>query len=346
MRTRVPLRFFLLTALFVACGSTTGPEGAPATSGALDADAAAPRASTGDPPTTTNPDVPDASAPEAAATAPAGPSRYDGDGPEAFDWLTAHTQNGTRGIDLTVAMPRTPGPKPVVHISSGSSQQGAAYTDYAERLASYGIVTILHDDLGALAPTSDVVADVVHVVATWLPSAYPGELDLGRVGLVGHSRGGGASLYAAEHGLAGKVVAWFGLDPVDSQFGIASTFARTSLGTLAIPTAYFGAEVTSNCAPTADSYPMLYPKTPSPSVLIVGRGAGHTQLEPAAKCTICEVCSPAGTADPKVVLAMAVRYVTAFFARELLHDATVGPAFAGAGAGGDVGANRVTIQSK
>ena len=83
--------------------------------------------------------------------------------------------------------------------------------------------------------------------------------------------------------------------------------------------------MTSNCAPVADSYPTLYPLSPTPSVLIVGEGAGHTQLEPANACTLCSVCSPSGTADSNVVLAYATRYSTAFFARELLGDTPSAP---------------------
>jgi hypothetical protein len=47
------------------------------------------------------------------------------------------------------------------------------------------------------------------------------------------------------------------------------------------------------------------------------------QLEDQASCSACGLCTPAGTADSAVVLAYAVRYMTAFFARELLGDARV-----------------------
>lgn len=115
---------------------------------------------------------------------------------------------------------------------------------------------------------------------------------------------------------------------------------------IGIPTAFLGASVTSNYAPAADSYPLLYPLAPAPSVLIVGVGAGHTQLEPPEACTACSICSPSGTADPAVVLAYATRYLTAFFARELLGDPAVGATFDGALGPGDVAAGRVTIMSR
>ena len=83
-----------------------------------------------------------------------------------------------------------------------------------------------------------------------------------------------------------------------------------------------------------------------PSALILGKGAGHTELELAAGCTGCTLCTPAGTADQPTVLAYAVRYATAFFARELLGDAHVGADFAGADAAADIAAGAVTISAK
>jgi hypothetical protein len=265
---------------------------------------------------------------------------YDVAGPHAFT-VTEHDVNGA---SVTLYMPDTPGLHPVVAHACGSSQSAAGYVPYAERLASYGIAMILVDDPGALTNTSDIVPNLVYAVDTWLPATFPDAIDVSKVGLSGHSRGGAVSLLAAEHALAGKVVAWFGIDPVDNQFLIApGEYARTDLASIGIPTVFLGAEVTSNCAPAADSYPTLSPLAPDPSVLIVGLGAGHTQFQVASACNLCSVCSPDGTADANVVLAYSVRYFTAFFARELLGDASVGARFEGAGAPADIAAGWVTV---
>ena len=53
-----------------------------------------------------------------------------------------------------------------------------------------------------------------------------------------------------------------------------------------------------------------------------------------------------GTADASGVLTYSVRYLTAFFARELLGDKSVGNAFEGAGAAADVKAGLIQISSK
>jgi hypothetical protein len=283
---------------------------------------------------------------DAGADAPSGVT-YDQDGPVAYMQSVAQVTSGGSSLNVTVLMPTTPGPHPVVSFSCGLSQSAAGYLPYGKRLASYGIATLITDDPGILTNTGDIVPNAVYVVETWLPATFSGQVDMAKIGLGGHSRGGAVSLLAAELGLAGKVVAWFGLDPVDNEFLMApKEYARTDLPQIGIPTAYLGASVVSNCAPATDDYQVLYPLSPSPSVLLVGQGAGHVDFESAAGCTGCGICTPAGTADPDVVLAYAVRYFTAFFARELLGDASVGPAFEGAGAPGDVAAGLVTVTSK
>ena len=276
---------------------------------------------------------------------PSSGNSYDQDGPVPFTTRAEHVTNGASSFDVTVYLPSTPGLHPVVSFSCGSTQTAAGYVPYGQRLASYGIAMVLMNDAGVFTNTSDIVPNAVYVVDTWLPATFPGSLDFSKVGLAGHSRGGAVSLLAAEQGLRGKVVAWFGLDPVDNQFGMAPRdYARTHLSTIGIPTGFLGAEVTSNCAPAADNYRALFPLAPSPSVLVVGLGAGHTQLEVPSACTACSICSPSGTADAGVVLAYSVRYFTAFFARELLGDASVGAHFEGAGGPADVAAGRVTIR--
>ncbi|HTL39027.1 MAG TPA: hypothetical protein VL326_38110 [Kofleriaceae bacterium] len=270
---------------------------------------------------------------------------YDQDGPTPYTVETHQLNAGGSAFNVTLYMPSTSGPHPIVSISAGTSQTAAAYAPHAKRLASYGIAAIIADDPGVLTNTSDVLPNSIYVVDTYLPS-LGAAVDLTRVGLSGHSRGGAVSLLTAQH-LPGKVKAWFGLDPVDNEFGQAPReYARTKMSMMTIPTAFIGGSVVGNCAPVADSYQLLYPKAAPPSVLIVGIGAEHTQFESQDACSACSICTPAGTADATVVLAYTVRYMTAFFARELNADTSVGAAFEGAGASEDIAASRVTIMSK
>ena len=273
-------------------------------------------------------------------------STYDRDGPLPFTTQTATLTNAGHSFTVTAYLPSSPGTHPVVSLSPGLLQTSAAYAVYGKRFASHGIAMLVRDDPGALTVTTDVASDIAYTVATWMPGALGASVDAARVGLAGHSRGGKATLLAAEGALHGKVKAWFGLDPVDAAAFSGGAQARDGIAAIGIPTAYLGASVSSSCSPAADNFEILFAAGPSPSVKLTGVGAGHTQLEDQTSCSACGVCTPAGTADSKTVLAYALRYATAFFARELLGDARVGAAFEGAGAAADVAAGRVELTAK
>jgi pimeloyl-ACP methyl ester carboxylesterase len=241
----------------------------------------------------------------------------------------------------------------VVSFSPGLEQPSKGYTAYATRLASWGFVVLMRDDPGILVSGDTVASDLSYTVGTWLPaqsttssSVLDGKVDLTHVGLAGHSRGGQTTLYAAETGLLGKVEAWVGLDPVNTAYS-AGTAPSTNLPSIGIPTFYIGAGVQTNCAPAGDDYQTLYAVSPTPSIAMTVAGAAHPQFEDLGSCSACVlVCSPAGTANAQTVLDMAIRYLTAFFARELLGDSSVGALFQGAGAPADEASGAITIVSK
>jgi hypothetical protein len=366
-----PLLVALSTTLLAACGGSTTPVDAIADVSAdraadigTDAnadtprDVAAERAS--DVGTDANTDVVDIApadtTTDTSTDADAGPDPYgiyNHDGSDTVTMFTASLTNGSSSFMLNVYVPGSSGTHPVVSLSPGLQQPAVAYRPYGQRLASHGIITLIRDDPGVFVNTTAVTADIVYTIATWLPaqntsatSPLMGRVDLGHVGLAGHSRGGKGSLIAAEMGLHGTVHAWFGLDPVDSSSFSGGVQARTTLASVGIPTAFLGCSVSSSCSPAADNYLVLYALTPSPSVALTGVGAGHTQLEDPASCAVCGVCTPMGTAATSTVLAYAVRYLTAFFARELLGDTSVGPTFDGAGAPLDIAAGLITRMSR
>lgn len=324
---------FALAAL--ACGS---PETVPAAADVANTEPPAPLP----PPPPPDPARDPARAPDAGLPGPR--ASYDVDGPRSV--VTSRERvTGARSFEVVVHRPETSAPVPVVVLASGSTQTAAFYAAYARRLASHGIAAVLRDDPGPLVQTREVAEDVTAVVEAWMPTRST--FDLGRVGLAGHSRGGAATLLALQGALRGKARAWFGLDPVDNQFLVGpGAFARTQMARVDVPTVFLGAEVASNCAPRADGWEVLFPAARAPSVLLVGVGAGHMQLGAASACTACAACTPAGTAARETVLAYAVRYLTAFFARELLFDLAVGPAFEGAGADADVTLGRVTLRAR
>jgi hypothetical protein len=294
---------------------------------------------------------------EAGQAADAGGPAYGQNGPIAFTTSSAMVQNGADSFTENIYLPSSVGPHPVVSLTPGLQQTSAAYAPYAQRLASYGIVVLMRDDPGLLAQSQVIAADLGYVVGTWLParnadasSVLHGAVDLTKVGLTGHSRGGQASLLAAEGSLKGHVVAWFGIDPDDpgtiDGFVESTMLAATNLGTIGIPTTFLGGQVATFCTPASINYQILYAAAPSPAVVITAINASHTEFEVQSACMACGLCTPMGSANPQVVLDYAVRYLTAFFARELLGDASVGTLFQGAGAPADQAAGLVQVASK
>lgn len=299
---------------------------------------------------------PDATGSSAEAGGDAGGPNFDENGPIAFTTTTATVTNGADTFTENIYLPYSPGAHPLVSLTPGLQQPTAAYAPYAERLASYGIVVLVRDDPGLAVQSQVIAADLTYVVGTWLPaqnsdasSPLHGTVDLTKVGLTGHSRGGQASLLSAE-ALVGHIVAWFGIDPDDpgtiDGFTESTELAATNLGSVGIPTTFLGGQVATFCTPANINYQVLYAAAPSPSVLITAVNASHTEFEVQSACVDCGVCVPMGTANQQVVLAYAVRYFTAFFARELLGIASVGTTFQGAGGPADQAAGLVQITSK
>jgi hypothetical protein len=336
------MRAVVLVFLVTACSGSTAGELPAADSGAVALDDSASFPDEGSADTFAPVDSADV-----AADTPSSGSDYDRDGKVPFASSVEKATIGGKSINVTVYMPTSAGAHPVVGFAPGNSQTVTGYTPYAQRLASHGIAVVMRDDPGTFTRTLDIANDFEAMIATWTPMALAGKVDMTRVGLAGHSRGGAVSLLAAERGLKGKVIAWFGLDPVDNQFAMSpGAFARTDIAKIGIPTAYMGSSVASSCSPDADNYKVLYPSSPSPSVLMIGVGSGHTQFATAGSCALCGVCTGPGTADDATVLAYSVRYLTAFFARELLGDKSVGTRFEGAGATADVAGGKITLTSK
>jgi dienelactone hydrolase len=297
-----------------------------------------------------------------------GAGRYNADGPYAITTAVLTVPSPSGAFTATAYIPKDSRPHPVVIFSSGFMQSGIAYAFYARRLASWGIIAFLQDD-AAIADTpakaafpdearpddnptlaETAVEGVSYEASAWLPkmnadvkSPLHGRVDASRIGLAGHSRGAQIALLAAE-GLPGRVRGVFGLDPVDLSFGAPKAAAK--LANIGIPVAFIGETADRfSCAPDWANYRTLYEAAASPAVAITAAGADHTMFQDPANCRFCSLCTQ-GTANPSAVIDYSVRYLTAFFARELLGDKSVGAAFEGAGAAGDVKAGLIEIASK
>ena len=283
---------------------------------------------------------------------------YASPGPSASTTTTATASLAGSQFTITIYIPAGAGPFPVVAISPGFGQPGTAYTPYADRLASFGIAVLLRDDPGFSTASTTAAEQLTDEIKTWLPAenakaAGPlfGKVDLTKVGLMGHSRGGQASLLAATGELHGKIASFFGLDPVDTSAGGATS--RGALPTIGIPTAFMGETLDGTsifgfgmaCAPTADNYAVLYGVAPTPSLLLTVNNAAHFDFELRSKAVGAGICAT-GTADATQVLDLAVALSTGFFARELLGKSAVGVALDGAGAAGYIQTGLLTRTQK
>ncbi len=316
----------------------------------------------------------------AGSKAAGGAAKYDADGRHTvrIETLSVPSVNGS--FATTAFIPSGRGPFPVVILSSGFLQKGDAYAPYARRLASWGIITLLRDDptiLSDLGQTVDLMesrpdrirkstlADQTNATGAtnriasdllyefeWLVGAASSDpasplyrmVDRDHIGLAGHSYGGQAALLAGEH-LHERIKGVFALDPVDLPFGPQ---ARDNLAAIGVPVVFLGETADSSfasCAPSWSNYQMLYRYAASGAVMMTAVGADHTMFEDPANCSLCWLCSK-GAANGTEVLAYSVRYLTAFFARELLKDRRVGNRFEGAGAAEDVNAGRISISMK
>ena len=82
----------------------------------------------------------------AGSKAAGGAGKYDADGRHRVSIETLSVPSGNGPFATAAYIPGGRGPFPVVILSSGFLQKGAAYAPYARRLASWGIITLLRDD--------------------------------------------------------------------------------------------------------------------------------------------------------------------------------------------------------
>jgi dienelactone hydrolase len=278
---------------------------------------------------------------------------YAADGIETFTTMTVALTVGGRTFDEHIYLPDSPGPHPVVVFAPGTQQPSSSYEMFFQRLASWGIIVLSENDPGVLGQTQVVIDDVIYLVTTWLPaqnadaaSPFFGRVDLARVGLSGHSRGGKATLLAAEGALKGHVLAYFGVDTIDTTFYADGLTTIPEVGNVGIPTLFLVAEIEGRCSPAAANGQVIYASASTPSILLLAIQADHTDF--ATPCVGCLIACGArtATADPATVRDYSTRYFMAFFARELLGDTTVGPVLEGAGTLLDEAAGLVAISSK
>ena len=245
-------------------------------------------------------------------------------------------------MDVRLYLPSdlSAGPFPLVVLSHGFQLNGEGYNVLGDRLASHGFVVVspsygdnLFNALSHTALAQIVVATIDWASAqnTTAGSALFGHLDLDRIGVTGHSRGGKQSIYAAI--LDPRIKAVFGIDPVDSGPPVGGndpvafpSIAPERMGELTVPFAAIGAghgaETTlfglgPACAPAADNYAAYFDAAGAPAFEYLVTDAGH--LDFVDSCGfLCTTCGQGS--DASVGRNFAAQTAVAFFKVFLAED--------------------------
>ena len=316
----------------------------------------------------------DASNPDPADDEPNPPAVYDpaldGDLVFSTSQIDAELSNGS-DLPLTIYLPSSEGSHPVVVFTHGFQLSPSLYESYGEHLASWGYVVVMPQMPGGAlgpigAPNHASLKDTLKSVLSWVvananDAAGPltGKANANQIGLAGHSMGGKISLLTATED--SRVVAVFGIDPVDSAGGPGSSdgpdypsVTPELMDDIMVPLGILGETTNATCdglfcqacAPEENNFHQYYLHATSPALEIEVLGANHMSFLDDPNCGFnCSVC-PAGTDDPAVSRQLVRRYMNAFFQVFLFENDTYAVYLDGMASQFDVAAGLITVQSK
>lgn len=251
--------------------------------------------------------------------------------------VTQATDTGAP-LDFDLYVPQGDGPFAVVLFVHGFLVEKSLNRTVLRHLASHGFVVVapqdyLADGLPFDKPTAFEEADSVAQLIVWLgdnwSSVSTTEVDMDRLGLAGHSRGGKVS-WILRRDLPGRFLGFAGIDPVDgaggplggedrildSTFsdGLPSLIVGTELGSIAVDIGF--GEPTA-CAPEGDNHQRFYEVSPVPAWHVLALGLGHNDcLDASEDCgLVCALC-PAGE-NPQDMKTLSGGLLAAFFSYAL-----------------------------
>ncbi|MFF3501763.1 alpha/beta hydrolase family protein [Streptomyces sp. NPDC003247] len=176
----------------------------------------------------------------------------------------------TSGADAPVAAGAHPG----LAFGHGFLQDVSQYASLLGHYASWGFVTVAPKSQGGLLPSHSSFADDLNAALTWLTvqngtsgSRFAGAVDTARLGVAGHSMGGGAALLAASRNTAVRSVS-------TTAAAETSPSAVTASAALAVPAQYVGGS-SDSIAPVAANQQKMYDAKPAPAQLRVITGGFH-----------------------------------------------------------------------
>lgn len=279
--------------------------------------------------------------------------------------LAVTVEGVTKTVPVTILVPETSGPAPLVIFTHGFSQEPAGYLGTGEYLASWGMVVLMPKIPGsAFSPVPHrIMAEYLRGVVDWAvgdgnqtDGALAGMVDPDNVGLAGHSMGGKLSFLLAASDA--RVDAVFGVDPVDAGPPIDDydpadwpSVTPELMAEIQIPIVALGETIDGeladslSCAPAGNRFSDYYAAATGPAVMIEIIGADHVSFLDTCDEFCSLFCRP-GTDDPAVTLALTRKYMAAFFREKLFDEPCFRDWLAGANIAADVDAGLVLTEHK
>ncbi|BCJ76690.1 hypothetical protein CS0771_62340 [Catellatospora sp. IY07-71] len=231
----------------------------------------------------------------------------------------------TAGQNAAVAAGRFP----AIAFGHGFLQGVSKYYGTMSHLASWGFIVAAPTSQGGLAPSHSGFADDLNAQLTWLVaqdttagSRFNAHVATGKLGLSGHSMGGGASVLAASRNPAVTTVANLAAAETNPS-------AATAAASVRVPMMLVAGEK-DGTAPIASHQRPIYNSKPAPKQLRIIRGGFH--------CGFIESSSlfcDSGTITRAAQLIVTRRLLTDWFRYYLAGDTASYDAVWGGGATGD-----------
>jgi chlorophyllase len=278
----------------------------------------------------------------------------------------SYTTGDGSNVTIQTYVPEASGSYPAIVFGHGFMLTPDLYASYGEHLASWGYVVLMPEFPGSMfSPTTHrVLKDYAIELIDWLegePGSLTGKVDIGKIGMTGHSLGGKVALLVATED--SRVKAVFGVDAVDAAGGGPMGGGPTAdnpsvtpelMGLIDVPFVSLGETLSgegggllsSACAPAEDNYQQYYIHAEGPALEITVLNASHMSFLDNPNCGItCSVCT-SGTDDTDMTRALAQRYMTAFFQTTLYEHRGYLGYLTGAAMDTDVADGYVTYVSK
>ena len=213
--------------------------------------------------------------------------------------------------DMTIYTPLNTGKYAVVMFHHGFIMNHKVYSGMLTHLASHGFIVVAPQmyppliPIGVMSSAEEAIqaSQVYDWIKVEIENIVGVEVDLNKIGLMGHSRGAKVSWTHLKNNGSADFMAVAGLDPVDGTGGPGGTETRVVDGqfSFSIPALIIGTGLgpsgISPCAPSGDNHIQFYAASNSPAWHVVATNNGHNDMTDDNCGVACLACSSGGNKD-------------------------------------------------